>query len=255
MINKLLSICLVLLIVVIGIIVFQTGFQYDDPRYKIYYSHAEDISINALLGIIPSSYLEEYDEHILEASYQYSLLNVVSLQIPFYSNDIIYINRGENSRQILKGYPPKILPSKPSYDSYQEHVAHQIDIEVFNRYIDCREKFEGKLNREDVINRFTYLLSIPDDSTSYQRIYNKSDLLRLTEKWPPNDSNYQLFDEEDFIDIENFEIQNKENEVYYWYFFKGVVWFDFDFEQGTNRLLKVDSKVLGYLGNEHQTCC
>lgn len=255
MINKLLSICLGLLIVVLGVIVFQTGFQYDDPRYKIYYSHKENYSISALLGIIPSSYLEEYEEHILEASYPYSLLNVVDLLTPFYSNDIIYIDREGNSRQILKGYPPKILSSEPSYDSYQEHVAHQIDIEVFNRYIGCVEKFEGKLNREDVINRFTYLLSIPDDSTSYQRIDNKYDLLRLTEKWPPHESNNQLLDDEDFIEIEDFENQNKEGEVYYWYFFKGVVWFHFVFESGTNRILEVESKMIGYLGNEHMTCC
>ena len=255
MINKLLSICLVLLIVVLGVIVFHTGFQYADPRYKIYFSHAEDYSINALLGIIPSSYLEDYDEHVLEESYPYSLLNVVDLQMPFYSNDIIYIDREENSRQILKGYPPKILPSEPSYDSYQEHVAHQVDVEIFNKYIRCIEKFEGKLNREDVISRFTYLLSTPNDSTSYQRIENKNDLKRLTEKWPTNKRDYQLFDEEDFIDIENFENQNKENEVYYWYFSKGVVWFHFIFEQGTNRLLKVDSKILGYLGNEDLYCC
>jgi hypothetical protein len=234
--------------------VFQNGFNYHDPRYKIYYSHIEKVSINKLLGIIPYAYLEEYDECILKESSPYSLINVIHVNSIIYSNDIIYFNREKNSRQILKGYPPKILSSQTQIESFDQHVATLIDITVFNDYIECRNKLEDTLTHGDIISHFAYLLSVPEDSTSYKRIYSKNDLLQLI-KDRPIIQGYEEWFGDRILTLDSINIKQRENEAFYWYSLKGVVWFRFEFIPGTNKILKVDSKIVGYLGNENTSCC
>lgn len=91
--NKLLETVLGAIIITSAIIMTQYGFHYNDYRYQTYFSHHDGFSVNKILGIIPFSYLEDYDEEILEERYPYSLTNVIDLKAPIYCYEIMFYNR------------------------------------------------------------------------------------------------------------------------------------------------------------------
>ena len=88
-----------------------------------------------------------------------------------------------------------------------------------------------------------------------KRVKKKSDLTSILIKTPKVEGIEAKHEEDDFIDIQNFEIQYQENEFLFWYHSTGLVKFQFEFDHKSNKILKVKSKILGLLGNEHETIC
>jgi hypothetical protein len=241
-------------ILLVGVIILRMNgwFHYNDIRYKIYFSHRERPALNYLFGKLPSNYNQHFKEETIKESKSYALVNVVDLKIPFYSNDIFLKKKSTGQEEILKGYPLSIFKSNNEGDFETGSVyTNQIDIEVFNQYINNL----NNVSREEVIEIFCFLLSVPGDSSSYMILKERAEVDSLNEVSTSNQKEYFESRGYKIIGRSDIRLDFSSDTVYCWFFDKGLVKLKFIFEKGTNNLIDVKPERLGIFGHERLSCC
>ena len=236
-------------------LIFFVVKQDKSVRYRIYFSHKPEFSLNKIFGRLPKNYSTNYEEIIINESVNFQLINIIDKKAPFYSNDIILVNKKEKSEKIIKGYPFNILNNqKETVFNYNEYTSQLINLDVFNEYI----KLADLHSKQEVIDNFLYLLSNINLSNSYQRIYSINELTSLINNNSIINKTNLIDTEYPIIDIDSIELSTNPNEeVYCWYLNWGLVKFEFKFQESIKeiRLINVKSKVEGIFGNELLNCC
>ena len=223
-----------------------------DIRYKIYFLEYNKPFFNRIIGIVPNNYEDLFGEKIIEETNAYSLINVVNNRMPFYSNDIIFYDKYRKKEKFIKAYPISLFRKygKNEVFDFANEFSQQINLDIFNEYI-IRSKISSE---EKIFQKLCYLLSIPEDNSSFRIVMNSKDLndLILSLKIKESDKKMVESNGDKVINFSD-EINFDKNYFYCWFKNFGLVKFDLNFNDDSLRLIQIKSEIIGYLGNEEAT--
>jgi hypothetical protein len=248
---KIIGSLLICILIISMIVILTVGGDYTSPRFKIYFSNESKFNLNFIFGIVPKEFSSSFQQYILPIDTSGRLINFVDNKSPIYSNYIIY--KFNKKEKILKGYPPSIFGKRINEEfEWGKHMSELINLSVFNDYI-----INSKIDSiEKIKYLFSYLLSIPEDPTSFEIIKSKEDLKNMLDKINVDDIEKWDLASKGLKTISSSEQLNLTSEHFYcWYLTTGFVQFTFTIDHNNNRIIDVQSKVVGYLGNELLSCC
>lgn len=117
--------------------------------------------------------------------------------------------------------------------------SYSVDVSAF------RKVFETSVMTLDEISaRYAVLLSNSEDSVDFKKIIQTEDIDQLLQ----SHVRISMFDEGGNITDFGFLSQRKEHEFYYWFYDKGIVKIQVDYENGF--LKSIETQRMGYLGIE-----
>lgn len=219
--------------------------------YDIYLAKKKGSLLQKILREVPNNYLERVELEKLEIGKGVEVINVVDRNSSVYSNFIVLRNRNDNGHTFLKAYPVSLVGNKPfKEEDFMNHVSRLISLDAFNLYI----QLKGIKKSSEIINKYVYFLSIPNDKYSYKKITHKQDIKNLLIKRPPEFMGILESTGFPLLDIEDLHLEQEEGIHYYWIYNKGLVKFRFVFNENCT-VKNVESEILGFLGNEPPVCC
>lgn len=224
-----------------------------DIRYKIYFSEYTKPFFNRIIGIVPNNYENLFEEKIIEEADAHSLINVVNKGMPFYSNDIIFYDKSAKKEKFIKAYPISLFRrySKNEVFDFANEFSQQINLDIFNKYSIDKNKISSK---EEIFRKLCYLLSIPEDNSSFRIIINGNDLNDLILSLNIKESDKKIVESNgDKVINSGDEVNFDKSYFYCWFKNFGLVKSDLNFDDNSLRLIQIKSEIIGYLGNEEAT--
>lgn len=239
---------------------FYIGFQYNNYKYQLYFTHFNEQGLFKWLGIVPNEYGDTFDEKVVESSIKYDLKVIENKRSPLRSSDVLLHDKTLNENIFLRANPTSLLgisEVEMGEITCENQISYYIDIEAFNRYAQLLEI----KNKMEIIEKYLLIQSLGFDNDFSRRIKSNKDLLDLQSLLERNECSSVVDHNREmgckFIDLIKLDINPDQNIAYYWYKDHGVVEFNFHFTQvnGSIELLKVDSERLGVIGIEINLCC
>jgi hypothetical protein len=234
--NVLLIITVLLLLIVIRLI------KPSSIEYEIFKESEEKYYFHKIIGITPKLYSKDkFKEIIIERKEGVKLIKLLDLNSPNqYSFFILEYNR---KNFFLKAIPYSLLRSnkgKMDNINYENFVSYEIDIQVFNEYVKLFE-----FNKKDtILNKYFYFI---DGGISFKRVKDKQDLIDIYNQH--NVLHYDIVVGSKYVDISEIEIEQGEEIHYCWFSHIGLVKFKINFEDNSNVIKSIDSKLIGTIGN------
>lgn len=228
-------------------VIYLTYFIFLSERNTIYYDllkKEEGFLFYKITGVVPDYYKSFFSIQEIEKINNKKLIKVIQINI---SGEIAWIYLISDKRnKIIKAPSLNYIDGKyKEMDiSWREAIPYYIDIQNFNCYIN-EKNIKSKETQQEV---FLKLLTNMDSSLSYYKFNSVADINTLLKKKPIHNIEFVKNLGFKIIDKNLLEELILENRNLYWLDNKGVVIFDFEFNE--NQLISVKSEYIGCLGNE-----
>ena len=236
-------------VVLVGLVYRVYFSSINSYQFMLYASETNGYSMNRLLGILPKSYKERFKEKTLESLNGKVLINVIDSKGATMPNYIIVKQKKSESFQFLKAYPLNLTEARNISNRdliWKEHVSFLINLDAFNEYIN-EKNFKSK---SQIVNKYFYFLSDPNDSQSYAILSDSIKLQQLIVKKPLANMNFIETVGGNIIESQSISFENlDESNILCWLYNYGIVRFRFVFDEKMT-ILSVESEIVGYLGNE-----
>lgn len=229
----------------VGLLFFCLRFYFistNNAQFKIFYNLYEEKWVYKILGLVPENVKKHFVTKKIDS---FNGKDLLSLSDTFLLQNFDYILiRNNQSTCILKGFPISLV-NETEVDSldFGSMLPYMINLERFNSYI--QEK--GIKNEQEVIRRYCYFLSDLDDPQSYRIVEEEEDVKNLINDIPTR--NFQTLKQLGYELIEPERLPLESKHTFCWFYNKGLIRFIFTFNSD-GILKKVESKSIGYLGNE-----
>lgn len=224
-------------LLLLALIILMIGFRLlhkEDIFFRIY--TANNRSIYSLLGFLPPHLKDDFVKMPIERNSNGTLYIVANKYQDW--RYIVYANQDEEN--LLVAWPPELVNNNFKYEDQKVDEYHQfmINLEVFNTYI------MDSQTRDRELIKYKYVELIAKGNSNFYVIKDTLDLRVIKSKFT------DFYESNTIVkaDLDPMSIVNDPSAYYCWYINSGVVKFSFLFEG--NRVVKVHSKQIGYLGNE-----
>lgn len=207
-------------------------FHKEDLLFRIYTQNNKDIYY--LIGFLPENIRDNYVKTPIENN---GIGKVYILRNKYdFGTYLIYEDSKEADFMVV--YPPSLICSRKELKNlqYKDYVSYMVNLKVFNRYlrdsqIEDKEKIKAK-----------YFEFVARGETPYHIIRDTTDISYIKRQFTTYPNGYAT------LENLNPHIINNKKADFCWYESKGVVQFQFHF--CGNNIEAVNSKIIGYLGNE-----
>lgn len=254
--KRLLKILLIIVLIFIGYPLIKKRTESKEYHIRFHVFKSEEFSnpINRYFRLIPQQYLGKYELTMIADSVDYQIYRVDDLiyGVPKHSYLIYRTDRNKiidlMSHQLVIEAINDGLIKDNEIDKYYDFVINKKAFNQIYRYSDKRLKQLAYSN----------LFRTSFDSTTFRLIASISDIDSVLKYRPTSEGTILKF----MIDsitgqpvesIKDFSFLQdsilNENAMYYWYFDKGLIKFEFNYDNSGD-IISIDYKDLGYLGNE-----
>ena len=223
-------------IVIISLIMLVVLFRIlhnEDILFRIYTENNKNLYY--LLGYLPENIRDNY----VKTPYENNGIGTVYILTNKYEHGSYVIYDNTKEVDFLVAYPPSLIyrPKELKNVPISNFVSYMVNLKVFNRYIT-----DSQIREKEQI-KSKYFEFIARGSKSYHIIRDTSDLTFIKR-------NFTVFSNSGSTneDLNPNMITNNNKVDYCWYINMGVVQFQFYFDK--KKIVKVESEIIGYLGNE-----
>ncbi len=239
---------IVLILVSSGLLIRYFVGEHRSALFKVFEVKNDGFYFHKFLGLIPKEIKQKYSTKVLDS------LNgseVVSLSDQTSSTNMNFIVLRSNSKgNFIKGYPWVLFEKGATNEvDWENYVSYLINLDIYNQYL---EEY-SVTSKNEIQRKYCYFLSIPNDPYSYRIIEKPADIDSIIVHSPLQNKEALISSGHEIVDLNSIIFEDSGGIVYCWFVNHGLVKFLFTFEK--EKLVKVESINLGYLGNEFPVCC